>query len=140
MDRSQYCLEKGLNSSWKFFAFVLVAVCFWEDTFAQVEHLTNDIRVDEEPTSSFSGFPAVAVDSNDGFLIVWGDNLFDQGKVLARRFNSIGEPLGPEFQVDQSDQGEAAVSFNGGFGFADLIDIAVNNNDEFIIVWQDIRT
>ena len=64
-------------------------------------------------TASYQYLPAVAADSNGGFLVVWAAE-----DIFARRFDSGGNPVGEDFQVSISPYGnEPSVASrpNGGF-------------------------
>jgi len=72
--------------------------------------------------------PAIAVGKNGNFVITWVSYIIEGktgGGISARIFDPYGNPLGPEFQVNDYSigyQGEPAV--------------AMDNEGNFIIVWQ----
>jgi len=75
---------------------------------------------------SYQGEPAVAMDKNGNFIIVWEsvDQDGDAMGIFGQRFNSEGTPLGSEFQVNtyiKNDQIHPA--------------IAVDEKGNFVVVW-----
>jgi len=70
---------------------------------------------------------AVAMDADGDFVVVWeaaGDNVDGSWGIWARRYNSVGAPLGPEFLVNtttQNDQLNPAV--------------AIDEFGNFVVVW-----
>jgi hypothetical protein len=73
--------------------------------------------------------PAVAADHNQGAVAVWADNRSGNDDVYAQRLDASGNLLGREFRVDQ-----------GGTGDADDPDVAVDGDNNLIIVWKDTRS
>ncbi|UCE37561.1 MAG: hypothetical protein JSW00_19255 [Thermoplasmata archaeon] len=71
-------------------------------------------------------FPSVAMDSNSNFVITWisDDQDGDSYGIFAQRYDSNGNPLGVEFQVNTyTTAGQAWPS------------IAMDSNGNFVIVW-----
>jgi len=85
------------------------------------------IKIDTLDTGS--GF--VSVDYNNGtYIVTWHESQApDYGNIFARRFDVNGIPLGPSFKVND-DMGTTT---------QDRPDIAINNQGDFLIVWQDSR-
>ncbi len=72
-------------------------------------------------------FPAVAMDKNGNFVIAWVCwKQSGQGKngIFAQRFNSQGEALGSEFQVNTSND-----------NYLDYCAIAMDKKGNFVIAW-----
>jgi hypothetical protein len=69
--------------------------------------------------------PAVAVLAGGGFTVAWQADAAVGTEVVARRFNVVGSPLGPEFVVNSSASGNQTVPR-----------VAVDGNGRFMIVWQ----
>jgi hypothetical protein len=80
-------------------------------------------------TTNNQRFPSVAMDSNGNFVITWvsdgqdGDNM----GIYAQRYNSNGNPLGGEFQVNTYTTGNqwhpsTAMDYNGNFVIAWMSD------------------
>lgn len=76
-------------------------------------------RIDEEQ-------PALAVDAMGNFIVVWQEARGGDVDVFARRFDSMGNPLGSSFLVD--DQGMGTDQENP--------DVACDDAGNFVIVWQ----
>jgi hypothetical protein len=76
-----------------------------------------------------SGF--VSVDYNDSnYIVTWHESQPpDYGNIFAQRFNVNGIPFGPSFKVND-DIGTTS---------QDKPDIAINDQGDFLIVWQDSR-
>jgi outer membrane protein assembly factor BamB len=88
--------------------------------------LSDEFRVN---TYTFGNqiFPSIAMDDIRNFIIVWdGDGQIDsEYGILAKKYDSNGNPLGDEFKVNNS---------NGGHEFPS---ISMNNAGNFIISWGD---
>jgi len=74
--------------------------------------------------------PAVGVDANGAFLVVWqstGSSGTDTSEtsILGQKFNAGGTPLGPEIQVNSFTTGEQV-----------LPTVASNPDRNFLIMWQ----
>jgi len=69
--------------------------------------------------------PVVAMDGVGGFVVAWrGAGPTSSNGVFARRFNSVGTPAAPEFQVNTE---AGAVSYPA---------IAEDRAGEFVVVWE----
>jgi len=88
--------------------------------------LGAEFQVNQHTTGN-QRFPAVSKDSSGGFVVTWqsyGQDGFAFG-VFGRRFDSSGNALGAEFQVNQfttSNQDYPAISHN--------------SSDGFVVTWQ----
>jgi YD repeat-containing protein len=77
--------------------------------------------LDQGASLYFRKQPVTARDSNDNFFVVW-ESEFQDGSlwgVFGRKFNSVGQPLGPEFQVNtftDFDQAEPSVATSASGG------------------------
>lgn len=81
-------------------------------------------------TTGEQRFPAIAMDSDGDFVVVWesygspgNDN--DVYSVQARRFNSAGTPAGSQFQVNTYTS-----------LFQRYPDVAMDSDGDFVVVWQ----
>jgi Dockerin type I domain len=89
--------------------------------------LSSDIQVNTYTTGSQQN-PAVAADSAGNFVIVWGSASVQDGSregVYMRRYNSSGNPLSGEIQVNQFTldiQGNPSVAMDG--------------NGDFVVAWE----
>ncbi len=76
--------------------------------------------------------PRLARSSDDGhFVVVWQDTMgqssFVYRRVMLRRFAADCQPLGPETQVNQFDE-----------GIQDLPEISLDGDGNYVIVWQSL--
>jgi hypothetical protein len=73
--------------------------------------------------------PAVAVDPNGGFVVVWESD--DQGGdgtgIFGRRFDSLAKPVDDDFQVNSYTTGSESFP-----------DVAIDPNGKIAIVWQSL--
>jgi cysteine-rich repeat protein len=71
--------------------------------------------------------PAVAVDAIGNFIVAWTSNEQDgsSGGVFARRFDSLGNPLAAEFQVNSYTTDSQAYA-----------SVAARPHGDFVIVWR----
>jgi hypothetical protein len=94
--------------------------------WAQKIPLGAEFQVNSYTTDGQGGFngPRVASDAAGGFVVVWEDFEFDREFVVARRFNSSGAPLGPEFQVNN-----VAYEVNPA--------VSSDAAGNFVVVWND---
>jgi hypothetical protein len=73
-------------------------------------------------TTGNQGFPAVALDSSDNFVVVWNSN---NSSVEGQRYDATGSPVGGEFQVNTYTIGIAYPS------------VAVTDSaGDFVVVWN----
>lgn len=71
--------------------------------------------------------PAVAFDADGNFAVVWQSRTRSNGyDIFAQRFDSLGNPIGIQFQVNTAVNGDQINP-----------DIAVDPSGSFVIVWQD---
>lgn len=82
-------------------------------------HTTNDQQ-----------YPAIAIESNGDFVVVWESNGQDnslQG-VYGKRFTAIGGEIGSEFSVNTFTTGNQRTA-----------DIAMDDDGDFVVVWQSYQ-
>jgi YD repeat-containing protein len=83
--------------------------------------VNDSLTLDQESTLYFRKQPVTARDSNGNFFVVW-ESEFQDGSlwgVFGRKFDSVGQPLGPEFQVNKFtdfDQAEPSVATSASGG------------------------
>jgi RTX calcium-binding nonapeptide repeat (4 copies) len=71
--------------------------------------------------------PAIAMDMNGNFVVTWVSDRQDGGGtgVFAQRFDATKQPLGAEFRVNTSTDGDQAAPA-----------VAMDRNGNFIVVWE----
>ena len=77
-------------------------------------------------TSGQQEHPSVAMDATGRFVVVWqrpGDG--SGSGIFGQRFESAGEPLGGEFQINTTTEGDQEYG-----------DVAIDDEGDFIVVWQ----
>jgi hypothetical protein len=83
--------------------------------------VSDSVTLDQGSSLFFRKQPVTARDNNGNFFVVW-ESEFQDGSlwgVFGRRFNSVGQPLGPEFQVNSFtdfDQAEPSVATSAAGG------------------------
>jgi hypothetical protein len=84
-------------------------------------------------TSNPQTLPAVALDSNGDFVVVWqseGSNSglpadTDLNSIQGQRYNSSGTPVGSQFQVNSYTTGQQGYP-----------DVAMDSDGDFVVVWH----
>ncbi len=83
--------------------------------------------------------PAVAVDADGDYVVVWNSNRYnDGGDVVVRRFDKYGQPIGLEFSVtphtsSTNNQGNIVYSSNG---IQSQAAVAMDDYGTFVVVWS----
>ncbi|MEE8526655.1 MAG: hypothetical protein V3T72_22185 [Thermoanaerobaculia bacterium] len=87
----------------------------------EIEVSSNTSGIDQEP--------AVAADPAGGFVVVWqrfGAGIPDAGLGIAgRRFDALGDPLGPEFQINSNTSGQQKVP-----------QVTVADDGSLLVIWE----
>jgi hypothetical protein len=93
--------------------------------------------LNDPPTGSIENYdPAVAMDADGDFVVVWNEIDFSNAdRILGRRFDAAGQPVGAQIVVD------GASSFNGAPRAAFLPGdvLAVTWNDEVVAGTEEAR-
>lgn len=89
----------------------------------------TNYQVKEEIGYHNQGLPAIAIDGAGNFIITWDGFYENDGDVFARRFNSTGEAIGADFQINDN-------STNAWQGYPS---IAACDSGNFLITWIDDR-
>ncbi len=78
-------------------------------------------------TTSYQSFPAVGGDGLGNFVVVWMSNDQDGSEtgLFGQRFNSLGAPVGSEFQVNSYTTGNQQRSA-----------VAADGSGNFVVVWD----
>jgi hypothetical protein len=72
-----------------------------------------------------SYYPRVATAANGDFMVVWLRFRLDPDAILARCFDALGRPFGPEFQVDP-----------GGVGYVRAPEVAARPDGTYFVAWS----
>jgi hypothetical protein len=115
--------------------FVVVWTSYYQDgdeqgVFARRYRADGTPRGDEFQVNTYvygyQGFPAISAAANGDFVVVWmsEEEDGDDFGVFGQRFDSLGTPRGPEFQVNTF-----AEDYQGG------PDVAVDANGGFVVSW-----
>lgn len=75
-------------------------------------------------TTSFQRAPRVAVAPDGGFVVIWQSSGQDDGRIRARLYDGVGDPIGDGFPVDPSPGGAHPAVAGGADG-------------DFVVVWTD---
>ena len=95
-----------------------------------MEAIFDDFLVnDDYPGIGYESNPAIDRDPSGNFIITWEDNRNGNYDIYARRYNSLGIPLGPSFKVN-NDPGTTNQCYSS---------IAIDGSGNFVITWQDGR-
>jgi hypothetical protein len=88
--------------------------------------LATEFRANSVTTGD-QDYPAVAMEDNGDFVVVWASPQDGSGKgVFGQRFTSSGSPTGPEFQVNVHITGDQ-----------DFPDIGLDADGDFVVAWND---
>jgi hypothetical protein len=82
----------------------------------------------------YGGTPKVAVHESGEFMIAWTDHYGDV--INGRIFDSNGQPIGPEFQVNEDATGNCCYSGFENAAQFDEMNLAVNSAGNFLVVWS----
>jgi hypothetical protein len=99
--------------------------------YVQVHESGGSVLIDEitvnETEEGTHLTPSVAVDSEGGFVVVWsaGDWTSGQMDIWGKRFDSSGEPAGPQFRVNERINGTQEGP-----------KIAMADDGRFVVVWR----
>jgi len=77
-------------------------------------------------TTSSQRFPAVAIDADGDFVVVWRSNIAGSSEVRARRFSALGVPQGDEIQVNATTAGDQLAP-----------SVAVAQGGDFVVAWEN---
>jgi hypothetical protein len=91
--------------------------------------LGSNFKVNDDTVSASQAVPAVALDGEGNFVIVWQDYRNGHWDIYAQRYNCSVTPLGANFKAND----------DGGTAVQGAPDIAVDGSGNFIITWHDDR-
>lgn len=97
---------------------LLLVTLLWASASRAVFPLGQELQVNTA-TQRIQGFPSVAGNADDGFVVVWESYDYDpvSPTIEAQRYASTGNPLGSEFRVGLDGGFGASVSGAGTLGF-----------------------
>jgi S-layer family protein len=92
---------------------------------ASGNRIGSEFQVNQD-TLGWQFLPALAMAPSGEFVIAWSSSYSNSQRVVARRFDSTGTPVGGDFQVHIA----------GGYGYAaGDADVAMDGTGNFVIVW-----
>ncbi|MDD2890282.1 MAG: T9SS type A sorting domain-containing protein [bacterium] len=103
------------------------------DIFAQRYDKTGNpigtnIKVNDSTHYDNNAMPAVAIDTNGAFIVVWRES---DTFISARKYDANGNPISVPFQV---------ICLTAGFAMASSEPkIAMDVKGNFVVVWEDLR-
>ena len=87
----------------------------------------GNFRVNSDATGASQWYPYPAMDSNNDAAIIWMDTRDGPYKIYCRRYDPSGNPLGPEWSVQDT-------TADGEYG-----SLAMNRQGRFVAAWMDSR-
>jgi hypothetical protein len=93
----------------------------------------DDFRVndDYDVGGSNQRMPAIAMDHDGNFVVVWMDERNGGMDIYGQRFDCSGNPLGENFKVNDAQGTGKYIGYNLG--------VAMDADGDFVVVWQDNR-
>lgn len=107
------------------FFFVQNRVLFSQNNSPYIQ----DFRVNEQIGNSQKGYTSSAINDNGVSLIVWSDYREGSTNIYGQLINSNGEIISDNFKIN---------IFEGNKTF-NYPDVAVNEDNQFLVVWYDVR-
>lgn len=107
--------------------------------FLSASPLTDPLLINQDPGDQHQSVVAVAPDGS--FVVVWQDAVDGDGNLFYRRFDAEGQPLGDAGVVNPAeaalvDDGRLEAAADPGVpGFIGRIDVAIDQDGNFVIVW-----
>lgn len=114
----------------------IVASIFQARTPGQLPQKVRDIQVTTSPSAQYA---AVARDGDGDFVVTWMEyDFLSNWDIYARRYNAVGDPLGPEFLVSAADVDEPGAP-PAGRPFAQTYpSVGMDVDGDFVIAWQSL--
>ncbi|NOX38732.1 MAG: hypothetical protein GXO78_14475, partial [Calditrichaeota bacterium] len=91
--------------------------------------LGSNFKVNDDNGSWRQMEPAISLDESGNFVVVWSDRRNWDRDIYAQRYASDGTPLGSNFKVND-DSGSASQYASS---------ISLDNDGNFVVVWEDFR-
>jgi len=103
------------------------------DIFAQrFDNNGNPIGANFKVNDALTGsqlYGSVAQNRAGYFVVAWMDNRDGDYNIYAQRYDANGNPIGPNFRVDDDQSGN----------YAGYPAVAIDNLANFVVVWEDSR-
>ena len=90
-----------------------------------------EFNIQESTNGTSWDHPAIAMSPSGDFIVAWTNDGWDS-EVLVRRFDSLGQPVGEAFRVDEA----LLYHWNWSVGSPQL---SLGLNGEFLVGWQSSR-
>ncbi len=107
--------------------FVLISSVFAQ-TIVKDDFRVND---DSDVGGSNQRMPAIAMDHEGNFVVVWVDERNGGMDIYGQRFDCSGNTLGENFKVNDAQGTGKYIGYNLG--------VAMDADGDFVVVWQDNR-
>ncbi|MDH4222421.1 MAG: hypothetical protein OEV55_02660, partial [candidate division Zixibacteria bacterium] len=93
--------------------------------------IKDDFRVNDDYDigGSSQKHPAIAMDHNGNFVVVWLDERNADLDIYGQRFDRFGNPLCDNFKVNDTKF----------IRHINYVDVAMDSDGDFVVVWQDSR-
>jgi hypothetical protein len=91
--------------------------------------LGDNFKVNDDSGITYQETPAVSVDGYGNFILVWQDYRNREWNIYAQIYNSLGNPVGGNFKVNDDP----------GNSYQKSPDIAAGLSGNFVITWRDER-
>lgn len=108
--------------------FTIIVCLLTSYTHSQISTIDGETQVNTETTNSQQN-PAIAVDANDNFVVVW-ESLNQDGSgygIYAQRFDNTGNAIGSEVQINTTTSNDQRFP-----------SVAMDNAGNYTIVWQSL--
>jgi len=104
---------------------------FSQSYFSDGTTMGNNSKVNDDVGSENQGYPAIAVDGNESFIVTWTDNREGDENIYGQRFSADGSALGDNFKVND-DNSPVVIQWGPT--------VAADAQGNFIITWEDLRS
>ncbi len=96
----------------------------------------SNFKVNEDTGPAWQAMPTVATDGQGNFIIAWIDNRMGDDDIAAKRYNSSGEILNPDFRANDVP---GSAYYPMWINPAVTPAVAADEQGNFIIAWTDER-
>ncbi len=94
--------------------------------------LGANFRVNDDVGTSLQCYPSIAMDNIGDFVICWQDERNGVQDIYAQRFNNLGEALGANFKVNNTQGTSSQRYYHSKW-------VAMDGVGRFVICWEDER-